>query len=474
MRLTLSVTMAHRPIGTNDMRLIDIVTGPWAIQPEKLTEIAAIYATHLRGEKIDVAAIEARIGQPLANSPTRDYETVDGVAIISVDGVIAPKANLFMQVSGGASAQVLERQIRDAAGDPAVRSIMLDIDSPGGSVQGVPEVAAAVRDAAGIKPTVAWTSGAMASGAYWIASAADRIYIANGTSPVLGSIGVVATHVDTSRAEAARGVKTTEITAGKYKRIASSYEPLTAEGRATLQEQVDAIYEGFVEAVADGRGVSVRNVLSKMADGRLFIGRQAVEAGLADGVLSRDALVEQLASGEYATRRGSQIGTAGVAVPASEITVQEDNMAESKAITVDVIKAEHPAVADALIAQGRIEGAAAERERIRAVEAVALPGYQAIVDAAKYDGQSTGDQVAGRIVAAQRADQANALKAIHEQAPEPATAAAAPQDERKAAGKPSASAQDIATRATAYQAEQAQTGRRVSIAEAVAHVSKEQ
>jgi signal peptide peptidase SppA len=351
---------------------------------------------------------------------------------------------------------------------------MLDVDSPGGSVQGVPEVGAAVRAASAAKPTVAWTAGSMTSGAYWIASQADRIYIANTTSPALGSIGVVATHVDTSRSEAARGVKTTEITAGKYKRIVSAHEPLSDEGRATLQDQVDAIYEGFVETVADGRGVSVRTVLSKMADGRVFIGKRAIDAGLADGVLSRDALIEQLATGEYAMRRDSQIGTAGVAVPASEITVQEDNMADSKAITVDVIKAEHAAVADALIAQGRNEGAAAERERIRSVEAVALPGYQAIVEAAKYDGTSTGDQVAGRIVAAQKADQANALKAIHEQAPEPAKAAAAPLDERKPAGKPAESAQDLATRATVYQTEQAQAGRRVSIAEAVAHVSKEQ
>lgn len=404
------------------MRLIDIVTGPWAIQPEKLAEIVGIYETHLKGEKIDVAAIEARLGQPLANSQAREYQMVDGVAIIAIDGPIAPKANLFTQVSGGASAQIVEQQVRDAAVDPAVRSILLEIDSPGGSVQGVPEVGAAVREAAMRKPVVAWTAGTMASGAYWIASQADRVFIGNATSPVVGSIGVVATHVDVSRAEQARGIKTTEITAGKYKRIASSYEPLSAEGRATIQDQVDAIYEGFVEAVAEGRDVSVRTVLSKMADGRVFIGKQAIDAGLADGVLSRDALLEQLASGEYAMRRASPNGTAGVAVPASQPTVQEDNMAESKAITVDVIKAEHPAVAQALIAEGREEGAKAERERIRGVEAVALPGYEAIVDEAKFDGKSTGDQVAGRIVAAQKADQKSTLTQIYEGAPKPVPA----------------------------------------------------
>lgn len=410
------------------MRLIDIVTGPWAIQPEKLAEIVGIYETHLKGDKIDIAALEARIGQPLANSQAREYQMVDGVAIIAVDGPIAPKANLFTQVSGGASAQIIEQQVRDAALDPAVRSILLDIDSPGGSVQGVPEVAAAVRDAAGRKPVVAWTAGTMASGAYWIASQTDRIYIGNATSPVLGSVGVVATHVDVSRAEQARGIKTTEITAGKYKRIASSYEPLSAEGRATIQDQVDAIYEGFVEAVAEGRDVSVRTVLSKMADGRVFIGKQAVEAGLADGVLSRDAVIEQLASGEYAMRRASSDGTAGVAVPASQPNVQEHNMADSKAMTADVIKAEHPAVAQAL----RDEGASAERERIRGIETVALKGFESIVEAAKFDGKSTAGDVAAGIIAAQKADQSKALARIHAEAPEPAPAAPAPEPKPEA------------------------------------------
>jgi signal peptide peptidase SppA len=455
------------------MRLIDIVTAPWALQPEKLREIRDIYATHLRGEKIDIAALEARVGQPLANNQTRDYEVVDGVAIISVDGVIAPKANLFMQISGGASAQIIERQVREAAADPYVRSILLDIDSPGGSVQGVPEVAAAVRAAAEAKPVVAWTAGTMASGAYWIASAADRVYISNGTA-VVGSIGVVGTHVDISRAEQSRGVKTTEITAGKYKRIASSYEPLSAEGRDTLQAQVDAIYEVFVDAVADGRGVDVQTVLSEMADGRIFIGRQAVQAGLADGVLSRDALLEQLASGEYGKRRAAHQVTAGAPVPSSTTEPKGVHMEPSKPITVDVIKAEHPAVADALIAQGRQEGAQAERERIRGVEAAALRGFESIVDVAKWDGTSSGDQVAGRIVAAQKADQAAALKSLHEQAPAPVAAAAAPNPASLPAAKPSADAHNLAQRATAYQTEQARAGRRVSIGEAVAHVSKEQ
>lgn len=456
------------------MRLIDIVTGPWVIQPEKLQEIAAIYATHLRGEKIDLAAVEARIGGPLEHEQQHEYETIDGVAVITIDGPIAPKANLFTRVSGGASAQILEQQVRAAAADPFVRAIMLDIDSPGGSVFGTPEVAAAVRAASDAKPVAAWTAGTMASGAYWIASAADRIYIANAGVPVVGSIGVVATHVDVSRAEQARGIRTTEITAGKYKRIASSYAPLSEEGRASMQEMVDAIYGAFVGAVAEGRGVDVDTVLDRMADGRVFIGRAAIDAGLADGVLPRSELIARLSGGADGMRRGSTVRAAGVVAAVSQPIVQEDiSMGqEVKPITVDVIKADHPAVAEALIAQGRDEGAKAERERIRGVEAASLRGYESIVEAAKFDGTSTGDQVAGRIVAAQKAEQAEALRAVHDDAPKPAPAAAAPAVD-KPVEKPAAQPHDIAAKARAYQSEQAAAGRRISAAEAVAHVTQE-
>lgn len=459
------------------MRLIDIVTGPWAIQPAKLQEIAGIYATHLRGERIDLESVEARLGAPLQHSQDAEYVVDQGVAIIQIDGPIAPKANMFTRVSGGASAQIIEQQVVAAAADPFVRAILLEIDSPGGSVFGTPEVAAAVREAAQVKPIVAWSAGVIASGAYWIASSADRIFISNGTVPVVGSIGVVATHIDVSRAEASRGVKTTEITAGKYKRITSQYEPLSAEGRASLQDMVDAIYEGFVNAVAENRGVDVKTVLSKMADGRDFVGQQAVDAGLVDGVRSRSALMAELASGGYAKRRGPQMVTAGAPDPAFATTVQEHNMAEAKPITVDVVRAEHPAVAEALIAQGREEGikagASAERDRIKGIEAVAMRGYEAIVDAAKFDGKSTAGDVAASIVAAQKVEQAEALDRIRAQAPEPAKPAAAPDDKPKKDGHPTASAEQIAVRAADYQSAEAKAGRRISMAEAVTHVSKE-
>src|SRR3990170_6375022 len=127
------------------MRLIDIITSPGAIQPEKLVEIRSIYETHLRGEKIDIKAVEARIGKPLVNQP-QGYEVIDGVAVIPVDGVIAKRMNLFTHVSGGVSTDLLARDLKAAINDPSVKAIVLAIDSPGGTVDGTVDIARLVYE----------------------------------------------------------------------------------------------------------------------------------------------------------------------------------------------------------------------------------------------------------------------------------------------------------------------------------------
>jgi uncharacterized protein YndB with AHSA1/START domain len=100
--------------------------------------------------------------------------------------------------------------------------------------------------------------------------------------------------MDVSGQQATQGVKTTEIFAGKFKRIASQYAPLSKEGRATMQQQVDYTYSLFVQAVATHRGVSVDTVLQDMADGQIFLGQQAIDAGLVDGASTLDALIASL------------------------------------------------------------------------------------------------------------------------------------------------------------------------------------
>ena len=274
------------------MKIIDVLTSPWAIVPAKLFEIQEIYRTHLRGDKIDIEAIEAKTGAPLKNE-TKSYQVVNETAVIPIHGVIAKRMNLFTQISGGVSTQIIGNDIKNALADDSIKSILLDIDSPGGTVDGTQELADIVFAGREKKPIIAYSDGMIASAAYWIGSAADKIYISGDTIDI-GSIGVVASHVDYSEWEKKVGIKTTEIYAGKYKRIASDTKPLSKEGKQYIQDQVDYLYSIFVDQIAKHKGVSSETVLKNMADGRIFIGKQAITAGLADGVSTLDRLIDNV------------------------------------------------------------------------------------------------------------------------------------------------------------------------------------
>jgi capsid assembly protease len=177
-----------------------------------------------------------------------------------------------------------------------------------------------------------------------------------------------------------------------------------------------------------------------MAEGRIFIGRAAVEAGLVDGVTTLDALINSLAEGETF---GSNSGKA--AVSAAHDTNIEAGAASGTAtshkenhMNIETLKAEHPAVFDAIkaegVAEGMTHGATAERQRIQDVLAQALPGHEALVQTLAFDGKTTGPEAASAVLAAERKARETKLGAMKEDAPQPATPAvesgsAAPQGE---------------------------------------------
>jgi signal peptide peptidase SppA len=276
------------------MNLADFLGSPWAISRDKLGALQLAVARLQDGHD----AAERGNGAPLRME--RGYEIADGVAVIQIAGIITKRASLFTRFFGGTASEQVAVSLQQALADHTVKAIVLHIDSPGGAVDGTADLADAVFAARGQKPVIALADGLMASAAYWIGSAAGKIY-STGETTAVGSIGVVAAHLDVSGLEGRIGVKTTEIYAGKYKRIASSYKPLTDEGRKTIQEHVDYLYSVFVGAVAKHRGVSEESVQENMADGRIFIGSQAIRAGLVDGVATLAGLVAQYGSGRPAS-----------------------------------------------------------------------------------------------------------------------------------------------------------------------------
>lgn len=399
------------------MKLLDILTAPWAIEPGKLLEIQAIYMAHARGEKADLSAIEARLGRPLANEP-KPYTIDQGVAILPVEGVIAKRANMFMDISGGVSTELLGRDLQAALQDPQVHSIVLAVDSPGGSVDGTQSLAAQIRAGAAQKPIVTLASGTIASAAYWLGSAGSAVYIADGTT-ISGSIGVVASHTDYSKARADRGITVTEITAGKYKRIASDNAPLTKEGKQYLQDQVDYYYSLFVNAVAAHRNTSAEAVLANMADGRVWIGQQGIDAGLIDAIQTMPQIVAAL-NADYAASLADPGHQRGSTLPRAQTAKSLPTSRPTQGASMDRVQlaAEHPALLDSVLAEGCAAGAAAERARILAIEAAAIPGHDALVATLKADGSVSAGDAALQILAAEK--QALATVGASRQAEAPA------------------------------------------------------
>lgn len=453
------------------MSIIDLLHAPWAILPDSLIEIQQIYAMHVRGERVDLASVEARLGRPLANEP-KPYEVRKGVAIVPVHGVIAPKASMFMDISGGVSAQRVAAMFDQAAADPEVKAIIQYQDSPGGAVQGTPEAAAAARRAGQVKPLVTFSDGQMASASYWMGSAGQRIFVSGPTVDV-GSIGVVAMHRDFSGQEERAGVKTTEVTAGKYKRITSQYEPLSKAGRAHMQERVDYLYSLFVNVVAEHRGVSVERVLSDMADGRVFIGQQAIDAGLVDGFMSLDELVDRMAVDPVGVIKPPPPGrskaitattTSGAQAPdfTSEgaSMLQSDQTAAAAAaaaaasqaitgLTREGLQTGNPALFAALQSEFHAAGAAAELARIKDVQAQSMRGHEKLINELMFDGKTTGPEAAVKVLEAHRAEMAKASQQHFSDAP----AAAASGASAAAKATTAKSRDDMAAEAQAYATE---------------------
>jgi signal peptide peptidase SppA len=232
-----------------------------------------------------------------AAADRRQRDAQGGVAVLPLHGVISPRVHDVEGVStgGGASAEGFAAALRALAADSAVTGIVIDVDSPGGNVLGIPEAVAAVREAREVKPVTAVAHHWAASAAYWIASAAGELVVT--PSGEVGSIGVYAYHEDLSKRFEMLGVKPTLIKAGTHKAEGHPAFPLGEEAAAYAQEQVNAIYGAFVRDVAKGRGVPVATVRDSFGDGRMVAAQEAVRRGMADRVDSLANTIKRMQRG---------------------------------------------------------------------------------------------------------------------------------------------------------------------------------
>lgn len=279
----------------NGARLSELLSRPWAIEPAVGQSLLAIITRHEAGIRLDGPAIRAAVGDAPAMSAARREHAGHGrgVMVLPLYGVLGHRAHLVRQTSSGVgtSTEMLGRALDLAAADSNVAAIVLDIDSPGGSVEGVTELHAKVLAARARKPVVAVANATAASAAYWIASAASEVVVT--TSGQVGSVGVIATHRYRDGANA-DGERVEFVSAGRFKAEVSPAEPLGPEARRYVQSLVDAAYETMVADIARGRGTSVDAVRRAFGEGRLVPAQDAVRRGMADRIETLDAVLARL------------------------------------------------------------------------------------------------------------------------------------------------------------------------------------
>lgn len=264
----------------------------WAMLPSKMEEILAVLAYRSAGHTFTAEEIQARIG---ATAGTPAAAKRGALAVIPLQGVIAHRMGTLDESSGGMSAERFTAMVNQAAADDTVGTILLDVNSPGGTLAGLTEAADAVYAARERKRVVAIANSTMASAAYWIASQAQEIVaIPSALDRSIGSIGVFTVHQDLSAALEKAGVKVSVIKAGKHKAEGMPFEPLTDELRAEMQASVDAAYAQFVKAVARGRGVSVNEVRNGFGEGKALPAGDAKAVGLIDRIATMDETIARL------------------------------------------------------------------------------------------------------------------------------------------------------------------------------------
>lgn len=288
----------------------------WAISRDSLAwaAICEIVAMREAGLFFSIDEIRARVGEAAAVNGPRGRDGSAGavaVGIVPIYGVIAPRSSL-MASSGGTSAEAVAESFRAHLRDDDVAGIVLDVDSPGGVVSGIDELATEIREARGIKPIVAIAHHEMNSAAYYIGSSADEIVAT--PSAQVGSIGVFTAHDDLTAAREELGIKRTVVSAGKYKAEGALNTELDEDAVAYIQGQVDELYGMFVSAVAKGRGISAGDVRSGYGEGRVVLAKQALELGMVDRVDTFEATLKRVARGQVKSREARASITSGVAL----------------------------------------------------------------------------------------------------------------------------------------------------------------
>jgi len=281
----------------HQLLVAEYLATPWALMPERLSAVTAVIARWSGDARASDEVMHSVAADRNARDARRQSSVSNsggGIAVLPLYGIVTQRGNMVDDVSGAgtASTQQFSNILRAALQDETVSQILIDIDSPGGSVYGVAELADEIISARAQKPVVAIANSLAASAAYWIGCSASEFYVTPGGE--VGSIGVWQAHQDYSKAMDEAGVKTTLISAGKFKVEGNPYAPLDEEAQGFMQSRVDDYYAAFTKAVAKGRGVPISQVRDGMGQGRVLGADAALASSMVDGIATFEDVVKKM------------------------------------------------------------------------------------------------------------------------------------------------------------------------------------
>jgi len=362
----------------------------WAIVPAHFETLARKVRELEGATEKDILSARIRYNAGKAESRDAGYDISGSVAVLPIHGALFKRENFLTWFLGLPTYEGIRTSFRQAMADPSVEAVVLDMDTPGGVVSGVEAAGEEIFNARGTKPIVAVASGMMASAGYWLGSAAD-VVMAENTADV-GSIGVLMVHLDWSEFDKKIGLKTTYLSAGRYKAIGNDAEPLSQEAREVFQQELDYLYSLFVGVVGRNRDAEDQTVLTNMADGRVFIGGQAKAAGLVDEIGNLDAAVE--------------LARAMVDDSSKSNSKRRASMDTKDITTVEQLKTELPELCDQIFKDG---GASIDAEAIRA-EAANSTTHQVLDLAVGFFGEKLGEKFATLVETGVTRDQLAAIQ----------------------------------------------------------------
>lgn len=353
----------------------------WAIEPDTFNNLEALVSK-------DAPVLEN----------TRTVRIQNGVAVIPVSGVITGRMDFLTYVLGGTALDILAKDFRTALENSDVRAIILDFDSPGGIAVGPAEMADMIFNARGSKPIISYVGRNCCSAAYWLASAADKI-VAH-PAALLGSIGVV-TAVPVQEQPDESGTRCYEIVSSNAK--AKRPDPRTEDGIKIIKAELDALEAQFIGSVAKFRNISEEKIRNDFGKGAAMIGHEALQRSMADELGSFESVL------------------ASLTVTSNERNITMDKTKTETPVTPEItasyIQSQYPEVAKAIADEAYNKGMAdgsktaeesynkgvlAERERILAIEKIAMPGHEDLIEKAKADGSVTAETVAMQMVMAEK------------------------------------------------------------------------